>query len=86
MFNKTTDDGGPPDRPGPQLVWVIVIIVAGVVILVATAVVITWLCVRKKDNSQVTVFVAQPGFGEIKPLDGGLVTAAGNIWATMDNK
>jgi hypothetical protein len=63
-----------------------VIIVAGVIILVATAVVITWLCVRKKNNNQVTVFVTQPGFGEVKPLEGGLVTAAGNIWATMDNK
>ena len=62
------------------------IIVAGVIILVAAAVVITWLCVRKKNNNQVTVFVAQPGFGEVKPLEGGLVTAAGNIWATMDNK
>jgi len=85
MFNKNIDDDT-PDRPGPQLIWVIVIIVAGVLILVAAAVVITCLCVRKKDHNQVTVFVAQPGFGEIKPIEGGLVAAAGNIWATMDNK
>lgn len=54
--------------------------------MVAAAVVITWLCVRKKDNSQVTVFVTQPGFGEIKPLEGGIITTAGNLWATMDNQ
>lgn len=53
-------------------------------ILVAAAVVITWLCVRKKDNNQVTVFVAQPGFGEVKPLEGGVLTTDANLWATLE--
>jgi hypothetical protein len=61
-----------------------VIIIAGVLILVAAAVVITWLCVRKRDNNQVTVFVAQPGFGEIKPGQGGVLTTNANLWATLD--
>ncbi len=59
------------------------IIIAGILILVAAAVVITWLCVRKRDD-QVTVFVAQPGFGEIKPGQGGVLTTNANLWATLD--
>lgn len=50
--------------------------------MVAAAVVITWLCVRKNDN-KVTVFVAQPGFGEVKPGQGGVLTTNENLWATL---